>query len=151
MSWWSGVWRSVWSALSREVREHVGTDHLGNKYYYVAEYKNWRGESEERIPVDGCASRAGGGRRTWGPGLGCPGPCPGSQDLAVALGDEVWTRSCQRFWGASGKALRQCLALVFRSGLSAEFAVLGVAVSGALSLSVAVLVNPELSEYTDPF
>lgn len=43
--------RSVWSALSREVREHVGTDHLGNKYYYVAEYKNWRGESEERLPV----------------------------------------------------------------------------------------------------
>ncbi|XP_030103302.1 NADH dehydrogenase [ubiquinone] 1 alpha subcomplex assembly factor 2 isoform X2 [Mus musculus] len=51
MSWWSGVWRSVWSALSREVREHVGTDHLGNKYYYVAEYKNWRGQTirEKRI------------------------------------------------------------------------------------------------------
>ncbi|XP_038959431.1 NADH dehydrogenase [ubiquinone] 1 alpha subcomplex assembly factor 2 isoform X2 [Rattus norvegicus] len=51
MSWWRGVVRSVWSALSREVREHVGTDHLGNKYYYVAEYKNWRGQTmrEKRI------------------------------------------------------------------------------------------------------
>ena len=51
MSWWRGVLRSVWSALSKEVREHVGTDHLGNKYYYVAEYKNWRGESVEWLPV----------------------------------------------------------------------------------------------------
>lgn len=51
MSWWRGVLRSVWSALSKEVREHVGTDHLGNKYYYVAEYKNWRGESVEPLPV----------------------------------------------------------------------------------------------------
>lgn len=31
--------------------EHVGTDHLGNKYYYIAQYKNWRGESEERLRV----------------------------------------------------------------------------------------------------
>ncbi|KAL6090714.1 hypothetical protein STEG23_013591 [Scotinomys teguina] len=43
MGWWRGVLRSVWSSLSKEVREHVGTDHLGNKYYYIAEYKNWRG------------------------------------------------------------------------------------------------------------
>ncbi|XP_032763918.1 NADH dehydrogenase [ubiquinone] 1 alpha subcomplex assembly factor 2-like [Rattus rattus] len=51
MSWWRGVVRSVWSALSTEVREHVGPDHLGNKYYYVAEYKNWRGQTirEKRI------------------------------------------------------------------------------------------------------
>ncbi|CAH6787630.1 Ndufaf2 [Phodopus roborovskii] len=42
MGWWRGLLRSVWSSLSREVREHVGTDHLGNKYYYIAKYKNWR-------------------------------------------------------------------------------------------------------------
>lgn len=77
-----------------------------------------------------------------------------SRGLVVALGNEVWTQSskiCQRVWGASGKALRQYLDLVFRSRLSAEFAFLSGAVAGALSLSVAVLVNLELSEYTDPF
>ena len=72
----------------------------------------------------------------------------------VALGNGVWTQSpeiWQRVWGASGKALRQCLALVFRSRLSAEFTFPSGAVAGALSLSVAVLVNLQVSEYTDPF
>lgn len=27
------------------VKEHVGTDHLGNKYYYVPEQKSWTGKS----------------------------------------------------------------------------------------------------------
>ncbi|XP_051709718.1 NADH dehydrogenase [ubiquinone] 1 alpha subcomplex assembly factor 2 isoform X3 [Oryctolagus cuniculus] len=36
------VFRVLWSSLSKEVREHVGTDQHGNKYYYVPEYKNWR-------------------------------------------------------------------------------------------------------------
>lgn len=73
MGWWRGVLRSVWSAVTREVKEHVGTDHLGNKYYYIAEYKNWRGESEERRRV-----AAGGGYCTPGPGLENRGPCPWS-------------------------------------------------------------------------
>lgn len=93
MTWWRGVLRSVWSSLSKEVREHVGTDHLGNKYYYVAEYKNWRGESQERLPV-----AAHSGRVTaavlWGRAVDVLG-------LVVALGNEVWTQSskiCQRVW-----------------------------------------------------
>uniref|UniRef100_UPI00202083AF NADH dehydrogenase [ubiquinone] 1 alpha subcomplex assembly factor 2 isoform X2 n=1 Tax=Myodes glareolus TaxID=447135 RepID=UPI00202083AF len=51
MGWWRAVLRSLWSSLSKEVREHVGTDHLGNKYYYIAQYKNWRGQTirEKRI------------------------------------------------------------------------------------------------------
>nr|XP_042117506.1 NADH dehydrogenase [ubiquinone] 1 alpha subcomplex assembly factor 2 isoform X1 [Peromyscus maniculatus bairdii] len=51
MGWWRGLLRSVWGSLSKEVREHVGTDHLGNKYYFIAEYKNWRGQTirEKRI------------------------------------------------------------------------------------------------------
>ncbi|XP_051709717.1 NADH dehydrogenase [ubiquinone] 1 alpha subcomplex assembly factor 2 isoform X2 [Oryctolagus cuniculus] len=45
------VFRVLWSSLSKEVREHVGTDQHGNKYYYVPEYKNWRGQTirEKRI------------------------------------------------------------------------------------------------------
>ncbi|XP_062068025.1 NADH dehydrogenase [ubiquinone] 1 alpha subcomplex assembly factor 2 [Lepus europaeus] len=45
------VFRALWSSLSKEVREHVGTDQHGNKYYYVPEYKNWRGQTirEKRI------------------------------------------------------------------------------------------------------
>lgn len=27
------------------VREHVGTDHLGNKYYLIPEQKTWTGKS----------------------------------------------------------------------------------------------------------
>lgn len=89
MTWWRGVLRSVWSSLSKEVREHVGTDHLGNKYYYVAEYKNWRGESQERLPVAAHPGRAGDGRRTLGPGRGCPGfgGCLGQRSLDPVLQD----------------------------------------------------------------
>ncbi|XP_075397181.1 NADH dehydrogenase [ubiquinone] 1 alpha subcomplex assembly factor 2 [Tenrec ecaudatus] len=49
---WSQRWfRSMWQALSKEVRQHVGTDQFGNKYYYIPEYKNWRGQTirEKRI------------------------------------------------------------------------------------------------------
>ncbi|KAM7320888.1 NADH dehydrogenase [ubiquinone] 1 alpha subcomplex assembly factor 2 [Alexandromys fortis] len=51
MGWWRSALRFLWSSLSKEVREHVGTDHLGNKYYYIAQYKNWRGQTirEKRI------------------------------------------------------------------------------------------------------
>ncbi|XP_021488436.1 NADH dehydrogenase [ubiquinone] 1 alpha subcomplex assembly factor 2 isoform X3 [Meriones unguiculatus] len=45
MGWLRGVLRLVSGAVSREVRELVGTDHLGNKYYYIAPYKNWRGQT----------------------------------------------------------------------------------------------------------
>ncbi|XP_055457891.1 NADH dehydrogenase [ubiquinone] 1 alpha subcomplex assembly factor 2 [Psammomys obesus] len=45
MGWLRGVLRLVSGAVSREVRELVGTDHLGNKYYYIAQYKNWRGQT----------------------------------------------------------------------------------------------------------
>uniref|UniRef100_A0A2K6H149 NADH:ubiquinone oxidoreductase complex assembly factor 2 n=1 Tax=Propithecus coquereli TaxID=379532 RepID=A0A2K6H149_PROCO len=51
MGWSQGLFRALWRALSREVKEHVGTDQLGNKYYYIPEYKNWRGQTirEKRI------------------------------------------------------------------------------------------------------
>ncbi|XP_069897339.1 NADH dehydrogenase [ubiquinone] 1 alpha subcomplex assembly factor 2 isoform X1 [Dipodomys merriami] len=51
MGWSRGLLGTLWRTLSKEVREHVGTDHLGNKYYYVPEYKNWRGQTirEKRI------------------------------------------------------------------------------------------------------
>lgn len=51
MGWWWGVLSSVWSVLSKEVREHFGTAHLGNKYNYIPKYKNWRGQTirEKRI------------------------------------------------------------------------------------------------------
>lgn len=48
MGWSQGLFRALWRALSKEVKEHVGTDHLGNKYYFIPEYKNWRGEMRER-------------------------------------------------------------------------------------------------------
>ncbi|XP_004703762.1 NADH dehydrogenase [ubiquinone] 1 alpha subcomplex assembly factor 2 [Echinops telfairi] len=49
---WSQRWfRSLWQALWKEVKQHVGTDQFGNKYYYIPEYKNWRGQTirEKRI------------------------------------------------------------------------------------------------------
>ncbi|XP_062942477.1 NADH dehydrogenase [ubiquinone] 1 alpha subcomplex assembly factor 2 isoform X3 [Cynocephalus volans] len=51
MGWSRDLFRSLWRALSKEVREHVGTDQLGNKYYCVPEYKNWRGQTirEKRL------------------------------------------------------------------------------------------------------
>ncbi|XP_004608521.1 NADH dehydrogenase [ubiquinone] 1 alpha subcomplex assembly factor 2 [Sorex araneus] len=45
MGWSQDLFRVLWRALSKEVREQVGTDHLGNKYYYVPSYKNWRGQT----------------------------------------------------------------------------------------------------------
>ncbi|KAM5169626.1 NADH dehydrogenase [ubiquinone] 1 alpha subcomplex assembly factor 2 [Callospermophilus lateralis] len=51
MGWSLGLFRALWRALSKEVKEHVGTDHFGNKYYFIPEYKNWRGQTirEKRI------------------------------------------------------------------------------------------------------
>ncbi|OBS73939.1 hypothetical protein A6R68_15521, partial [Neotoma lepida] len=119
MGWWRGVLRSVWSALSKEVREHVGTDHLGNKYYYIAEYKNWRGESEERLRV---AARPG--RVAVAAVWSRAADVLGSEGLVVALGDEVWTESskiCQRGLGSIGKGFEPVPSLVFSSRLSSEF------------------------------
>nr|KAF6355577.1 NADH:ubiquinone oxidoreductase complex assembly factor 2 [Myotis myotis] len=42
MGWSQELFRTVWRALSKEVKELVGTDHFGNKYYYIPAYKNWR-------------------------------------------------------------------------------------------------------------
>ncbi|XP_019599136.2 NADH dehydrogenase [ubiquinone] 1 alpha subcomplex assembly factor 2 [Rhinolophus sinicus] len=43
--------RALWRALSKEVKEQVGTDQFGNKYYHIPEYENWRGQiiRERRI------------------------------------------------------------------------------------------------------
>nr|KAF6441612.1 NADH:ubiquinone oxidoreductase complex assembly factor 2 [Rousettus aegyptiacus] len=51
MSRSQGLFRSLWKVLSKEVKEQVGTDQFGNKYYYIPEYKNWRGQTirEKRI------------------------------------------------------------------------------------------------------
>lgn len=45
------LFRALWRALSKEVKEQVGTDQFGNKYYYIPEYKNWRGEMRARAAV----------------------------------------------------------------------------------------------------
>lgn len=39
MSRFSGLLRRTFGV----VREHVGTDHLGNKYYFIPEQKSWTG------------------------------------------------------------------------------------------------------------
>ncbi|XP_004458911.1 NADH dehydrogenase [ubiquinone] 1 alpha subcomplex assembly factor 2 isoform X1 [Dasypus novemcinctus] len=51
MGWSQSLLRRLWRALSKEVKQHVGTDQFGNKYYYISEYKNWRGQTirEKRI------------------------------------------------------------------------------------------------------
>lgn len=45
------LFRALWRSLSKEVKEQVGTDQFGNKYYYIPEYKNWRGEMRARAAV----------------------------------------------------------------------------------------------------
>ncbi|XP_053769373.1 NADH dehydrogenase [ubiquinone] 1 alpha subcomplex assembly factor 2 isoform X3 [Desmodus rotundus] len=42
MGWSQDLFRALWRALSKEVKELVGTDQFGNKYYHIPEYKNWR-------------------------------------------------------------------------------------------------------------
>ncbi|XP_077859836.1 NADH dehydrogenase [ubiquinone] 1 alpha subcomplex assembly factor 2 isoform X1 [Macaca mulatta] len=42
MGWSQDLFRALWRSLSREVKEHVGTDQFGNKYYCIPQYKNWR-------------------------------------------------------------------------------------------------------------
>uniref|UniRef100_A0A8C3VUA1 NADH:ubiquinone oxidoreductase complex assembly factor 2 n=1 Tax=Catagonus wagneri TaxID=51154 RepID=A0A8C3VUA1_9CETA len=51
MGWPQGLLRGLWRVLSKEVKEQVGTDRFGNKYYYIPEHKNWRGQTvrEKRI------------------------------------------------------------------------------------------------------
>ncbi|XP_066098781.1 NADH dehydrogenase [ubiquinone] 1 alpha subcomplex assembly factor 2 [Saccopteryx bilineata] len=51
MGWSQNLSRALWRTLSREVKELVGTDQFGNKYYYIPEYKNWRGQTirEKRV------------------------------------------------------------------------------------------------------
>lgn len=36
------------------VREHVGTDHFGNKYYVVPEQKTWTGKPCAKISLSEC-------------------------------------------------------------------------------------------------
>ncbi|KAJ1070268.1 hypothetical protein K5549_006816 [Capra hircus] len=43
MGWSQHLFGVLRRALSKEVKEQVGTDRFGNKYYYIPEYKNWRG------------------------------------------------------------------------------------------------------------
>ncbi|XP_011885505.1 PREDICTED: mimitin, mitochondrial isoform X2 [Cercocebus atys] len=51
MGWSQDLFRALWRSLSREVKEHVGTDQFGNKYYCIPQYTNWRGQTirEKRI------------------------------------------------------------------------------------------------------
>ena len=48
MGWSQRLFGVLRRALSKEVKEQVGTDRFGNKYYYIPEYKNWRGEMRAR-------------------------------------------------------------------------------------------------------
>ncbi|XP_025302770.1 NADH dehydrogenase [ubiquinone] 1 alpha subcomplex assembly factor 2 [Canis lupus baileyi] len=51
MAWARGLVGALRRALSKEAKQHVGTDRFGNNYYSVPEYKNWRGQTirEKRI------------------------------------------------------------------------------------------------------
>ncbi|KAM8812474.1 NADH dehydrogenase [ubiquinone] 1 alpha subcomplex assembly factor 2 [Rhynchonycteris naso] len=51
MGWSQNLSRALWRTLSKEMKKLVGTDQFGNKYYYIPEYKNWRGQTirEKRI------------------------------------------------------------------------------------------------------
>ncbi|KAJ1060243.1 hypothetical protein K5549_004681 [Capra hircus] len=51
MGWSQHLFGVLRRALSKEVKEQVGTDRFENKYYYIPEYKNWRGQTirEKRI------------------------------------------------------------------------------------------------------
>lgn len=51
MGWSQDLFRALWRSLSREVKEHVGTDQFGNKYYCIPQYKNWRGEEGARAAI----------------------------------------------------------------------------------------------------
>ncbi|XP_060047289.1 NADH dehydrogenase [ubiquinone] 1 alpha subcomplex assembly factor 2 isoform X4 [Erinaceus europaeus] len=42
MGWARELSRVLWRSLSKRVKQPVGTDKFGNKYYYIPEYKNWR-------------------------------------------------------------------------------------------------------------
>ncbi|KAM6156654.1 NADH dehydrogenase [ubiquinone] 1 alpha subcomplex assembly factor 2 isoform 2-T2 [Erethizon dorsatum] len=42
MGWSRGFFRALWRMLSKEVKEQVGTDQFGNKYYYIPQYRSWR-------------------------------------------------------------------------------------------------------------
>lgn len=63
MGWSQDLFRTVWRALSKEAKELVGTDHFGNKYYYIPAYKNWRGEMTARAT----AARSGTGGKVRAP------------------------------------------------------------------------------------
>ncbi|XP_056680854.1 NADH dehydrogenase [ubiquinone] 1 alpha subcomplex assembly factor 2 isoform X3 [Monodelphis domestica] len=41
MSGPQGLLRALWRVFSNEVKQHVGTDQFGNKYYYIPQRKNW--------------------------------------------------------------------------------------------------------------
>lgn len=62
MGWSRDLVRTVWRALSKEVKELVGTDQYGNKYYYIPAYKNWRGE----MPAGAAEARSLHGRGKGG-------------------------------------------------------------------------------------
>ena len=51
MGWSQHLFGVLRRALSKEVKEQVGTDRFENKYYYIPEYKNWRGEMRARAAV----------------------------------------------------------------------------------------------------
>ena len=45
MGWSQHLFGVLRRALSKEVKEQAGTDRFENKYYYIPEYKNWRGQT----------------------------------------------------------------------------------------------------------
>lgn len=39
------------------MKEHVGTDHLGNKYYYIPEQKTWTGKLKSSVTTATCLTQ----------------------------------------------------------------------------------------------
>ncbi|XP_027719287.1 NADH dehydrogenase [ubiquinone] 1 alpha subcomplex assembly factor 2 isoform X1 [Vombatus ursinus] len=45
MSGSQGLLRALLRLFSKEVKQYVGTDQFGNKYFYIPERKNWLGQT----------------------------------------------------------------------------------------------------------
>lgn len=112
MGWSQNLFRALRRALSKEAKQQVGTDQFGNKYYYVPEYKNWRGEMTATGAVERSVnkgnvrvSRKRTQRAMAGMSLGGTAQIHSSClpfTLSWALGAAVRIAVCRWFVGCSG-------------------------------------------------
>lgn len=96
MAWAQSVFSALRRSLSKEVKKKVGTDRFGNKYYYIPEYKNWRGEG--RVGAAVARSERGESESASGTNATCD-----TQDVTRGEARLLWRRS--RSASARGPAL----------------------------------------------